>query len=417
MIDPRDIRDLASSLSLDERVVEKDYVLGWLLAGIANDSQLSQTWIFKGGTCLKKMHFETYRFSEDLDFTLTQSEHLDEPFLLERFREIAAWVYDQSGIRIPSEMLRFELYDNPRGGRNGEGRVYYQGPLRSPYNLPKIKLDITADEVLVLDPERYRVFHPYADDPPDGIWVQSYAYTELFAEKIRALHERARPRDLYDVMNCIAERMRAYQVRDCGTCWRRSARSSGLNCRRWRAYRHMKPNCGRRGYRCSVINCRPRLYSKASGATYQSSSRGSSRNASSCQRSNIHWRLATTSCVFRWEDTLRSVCTTSLRSRGSDLRRAIDSASTSSTSTSRVTTRIESSSRTRSAGRKLGTSFCTPYELTEANIDHIASSESLAHESPTSSFHPGMRSSSCPADFSRYLSRVVHQRGSSSGPL
>ena len=201
MIDPRDIRDLASSLSLDERVVEKDYVLGWLLAGIANDSQLSQTWIFKGGTCLKKMHFETYRFSEDLDFTLTQSEHLNEQFLLERFREVAVWVYDQSGIRIPSETLRFELYDNPRGGRNGEGRVYYQGPLRPPYNLPKIKLDITPDEVLVLDPERHPAFHPYADDPPDGIWVQSYAYTELFAEKIRALHERARPRDLYDVMN------------------------------------------------------------------------------------------------------------------------------------------------------------------------------------------------------------------------
>jgi len=30
------------------------------------------SWAFKGGTCLKKCYFETYRFSEDLDFTLTE---------------------------------------------------------------------------------------------------------------------------------------------------------------------------------------------------------------------------------------------------------------------------------------------------------------------------------------------------------
>jgi hypothetical protein len=33
MIDRREILDVARDLSLEERVVEKDYVLGWLLAG------------------------------------------------------------------------------------------------------------------------------------------------------------------------------------------------------------------------------------------------------------------------------------------------------------------------------------------------------------------------------------------------
>ena len=33
---------------------------------------LRESWLFKGGTCLKKC-FETYRFSEDLDFTLTDA--------------------------------------------------------------------------------------------------------------------------------------------------------------------------------------------------------------------------------------------------------------------------------------------------------------------------------------------------------
>ena len=43
--------------------------------------------------------------------------------------------------------------------------------------------------------------HPYSDAPAEGIKVQAYAYEEVFAEKIRALTERTRPRDLYDVVN------------------------------------------------------------------------------------------------------------------------------------------------------------------------------------------------------------------------
>lgn len=49
--------------------VEKDYVLSWVLYGISQNLKLSE-WFFKGGTCLKKCYFETYRFSEDLDFTV-----------------------------------------------------------------------------------------------------------------------------------------------------------------------------------------------------------------------------------------------------------------------------------------------------------------------------------------------------------
>lgn len=70
MIDRAEILAIATDLRLSHDVVEKDYVLGWLLAGIYAHEQLASTWVFKGGTCLKKCYFETYRFSEDLDFTL-----------------------------------------------------------------------------------------------------------------------------------------------------------------------------------------------------------------------------------------------------------------------------------------------------------------------------------------------------------
>ena len=77
MIDKREILDEADSLGLNPHVVEKDYVLGWLLWAVGNHDEISENWVFKGGTCLKKCFFETYRFSEDLDFTLTDLAHLD----------------------------------------------------------------------------------------------------------------------------------------------------------------------------------------------------------------------------------------------------------------------------------------------------------------------------------------------------
>ena len=80
MIARQEVMDLAREFGLSPQVVEKDYVLGWLLAGISAHPALELSWVFKGGTCLKKCYFETYRFSEDLDFTLTEIAHLDEAF-------------------------------------------------------------------------------------------------------------------------------------------------------------------------------------------------------------------------------------------------------------------------------------------------------------------------------------------------
>ncbi len=80
MIDRAEILAVATDLSLTPEVVEKDYVLGWLLAGIYAQPSLAESWVFKGGTCLKKCYFETYRFSEDLDFTLTDATQLTSDF-------------------------------------------------------------------------------------------------------------------------------------------------------------------------------------------------------------------------------------------------------------------------------------------------------------------------------------------------
>ena len=57
MISKREILDIAAKLNLNPHVVEKDYALGWALAGIFARADLSESWVFKGGTCLKKCHF------------------------------------------------------------------------------------------------------------------------------------------------------------------------------------------------------------------------------------------------------------------------------------------------------------------------------------------------------------------------
>jgi predicted nucleotidyltransferase component of viral defense system len=204
MIDKREILEVASTFSLLPSVIEKDYVLGWLLAGINAHEGLAENWTFKGGTCLKKCYFETYRFSEDLDFTLRDEGHLSEDFLRTSLEEVVAWVTDQCGLALPPERLSFDTYTNPRGRLSCQGKIAYRGPISPASNSggwPNIKLDLTADERLVLPPVRREVFHPYTDKPEEGIWINCYAYEEAFGEKMRALGERTRPRDLYDVVN------------------------------------------------------------------------------------------------------------------------------------------------------------------------------------------------------------------------
>jgi predicted nucleotidyltransferase component of viral defense system len=201
MISKPEIMALAAELRLQANVVEKDYALGWFLAGIAAQPVIGHRWVFKGGTCLKKCYFETYRFSEDLDFTLQDAEHLDEKFLAEVFEEIGEWVYEACGLQLPTEARKFEVFTNPHGKLSAQGRVGYRGPLGRTGDPPRIKLDLATDEVLVLTSVQRPVHHPYSDLPEAGIHVLSYSFEEVFAEKMRALAERQRPRDLYDVVH------------------------------------------------------------------------------------------------------------------------------------------------------------------------------------------------------------------------
>ena len=76
MIDRGEVLTIAGERDLRVDIIEKDYVLGWMLAGIFAHPILGPAWVFKGGTCLKKCFLETYRLSEDLDFTVEDAGQL-----------------------------------------------------------------------------------------------------------------------------------------------------------------------------------------------------------------------------------------------------------------------------------------------------------------------------------------------------
>ena len=202
MIPKRELLNDSAVAGIRPHLIEKDYALGWVLAGIFSRPELAENWLFKGGTCIRKCHLETYRFSEDLDFTLKDAAHLDEDFLRRVLGEMSDWVHARTKLRFPVETQSVSVYRNPRGSVSGKCRIGYAGPMAPRSGgLPRIKLDLTADERVVLPPAHVSVRHPYSDAPEDGIDVPAYAYEEVFAEKVRALAERTLPRDLYDVVS------------------------------------------------------------------------------------------------------------------------------------------------------------------------------------------------------------------------
>ena len=200
MIRAVEIKEAAGAWGLRQDIVERDYVLGWLLAGLSAHPAIGTQWVFKGGTCLRKCYLETYRFSEDLDFSPTNDANLDPDTITGWVREVVEGLAQATGIEFPSDLVRFDARPNPRGGVTIRGKVGYRGPL-GPRTAPKIRFDLTGDEVIALAPVLRPIAHPYSDRPSPPAQIRCYPIEEILAEKVRAMSERSRPRDLYDVVH------------------------------------------------------------------------------------------------------------------------------------------------------------------------------------------------------------------------
>lgn len=197
MIGRADLDERVREWGLTHRVVEKDYVLGWVLWGIGTEERLASTWAFKGGTCLKKCYLETYRFSEDLDFTVLPGGPITATELRPIVESMLGRISGESGIEFDVAALRL---DTKPDARYTEGRLHYRGPLGA-RQLGVVRLDVSAWEEVVRPTELRVISHSYPDTLPAPASVRCYSFVEVFAEKIRAMGERGRPRDLYDIVN------------------------------------------------------------------------------------------------------------------------------------------------------------------------------------------------------------------------
>lgn len=192
MIHPKEINKHASQYKVSDRQIEKDYVLTWLLNGIANHSILSKALVFKGGTVLKKFYFEDYRFSEDLDFTLLDESLTHEDLKIKQ-EEVFEWVKTEANITLQHK-------EDGTHKESGSSQFYvnYTGPLAANIESRDIKIDITRGEVMEFNIEEKKAIITYTDLPKDSFNMQCYSLSEVLIEKMAALMGRTEPRDLYD---------------------------------------------------------------------------------------------------------------------------------------------------------------------------------------------------------------------------
>jgi len=200
------LREAATARCVPQEVIEKDYALSYIMAGIATQQELRETLVLKGGTALKKLFFGEYRFSEDLDFSATNGplgKQLEDT-LNEALRESGRLLSTHGPFALQMERY-LEREPHPHGQDAFTIRVQFPWQRTA---LCRLKLEISHDEPVILKPELRTLLHGY--DEELYCQVQSYLLEEIVAEKLRALlqtHQklvtrgwnRPRARDYYDL--------------------------------------------------------------------------------------------------------------------------------------------------------------------------------------------------------------------------
>jgi len=205
MIPEAEIRRGAARQGVDPMLVDLDYALGCFLASLFNRDE-AVALCFKGGTCLRKGYYADYRYSEDLDFTLTG--RMGREALEGLLDAVAADATDEWMVDFRAKPLRVEVVDDEYGRESYQARLYYHGPLRRAHGDPRaIRVDVTTSEVMAFPVRQRAIIHPYSDaaDLAD-VQVPSYDLLETAAEKMRALAGQRRyaiSRDIYDLAQLV----------------------------------------------------------------------------------------------------------------------------------------------------------------------------------------------------------------------
>lgn len=190
MIRPGEIQNKARKVGVRDQQIEKDYILSWILQGVAQHEQLSNSIVFKGGTALKKIYFDDYRFSEDLDFTLLNND-ISNDQILKWFAEVFEYISEEAN--IPLEIVGNNEHED--GGINFY--ISYLGPLGGVGSKKRVKVDISRSELLQFKPVLQDAHLGYSDQL--GHQLVCYPLEEVLVEKMRSVMQRMQARDFYDI--------------------------------------------------------------------------------------------------------------------------------------------------------------------------------------------------------------------------
>lgn len=171
----------------DQRQVEQDLIISRALVEIFSDDMLRDALRFRGGTALNKLHFpEPLRYSEDIDLVRTSAGPIG-PILDQLRVVLEPWLgraqFDQSPV-APKFRFRAEAED-------GSGV-----PIR-------LKIEINTRETEAFDAPTalpLEVVNPWFSGEAA---IPTFSREEMLATKLRALLQRDKGRDLYDLAHAL----------------------------------------------------------------------------------------------------------------------------------------------------------------------------------------------------------------------
>ena len=205
------LQEARKQLALPWEILERDYLLSWILAGIAHVDALREALVFKGGTALRKCYFGDYRFSEDLDFTASGAVPTGAA-MESAIQDACAAAVKLLDPYAPVEIVcerHVERDPHPEGQEAFDIRARFPWHRRPQTH---VMVEITVDERVLKPMVRRSVLHGYGE--PLNIQVPVYSLEEIVAEKLRAILQhlrslerrgwtRTRARDYYDLWRIL----------------------------------------------------------------------------------------------------------------------------------------------------------------------------------------------------------------------
>ena len=208
------LKEVCRHTGVQWHVLERDYLLAWILAGITQVPLLLDTLVFKGETALRKCYFGDYRFSEDLDFTGLSGAPRGEEMkrAIQEACDIARRLLEKFAVEVEIVCERY-VEKRPHPGEQEAFRIRVRLPWHK-YPLTSAKVEVTMDQEILKPVKKRKVIHPYGE--PLEAEIKTYSLEEIVAEKLRAILQNAatlrkrewirpRARDYYDIQRILSE--------------------------------------------------------------------------------------------------------------------------------------------------------------------------------------------------------------------